>query len=152
MFIWQWRKRRARHSWLLDRSNPTLPAVVSVRGLQRVDVLASFGPPGTQHGTPEEEDEVGSTIMSKEEAARSEGWRRKMTAMGIARTSWRRNHSHNNGGHSCTEREGGGRGRRHHSQSIHKAKNEHKNNPDGLNTRFIQINNQPFSLIMVAFL
>ena len=90
-------RRGGRHSWLLDRSNPTVPAVVSVRGLQRVDVLANFGPPGTQHGTPEEEDEVGNTIMSMEEAARSEGSRRKMIAMVVAHTFRGRN-THNNGG------------------------------------------------------
>jgi len=53
--------------------------------------------------------------------------------------------------HAQREREEGEGGDIIHKAST-KHKNEHKNNPDGLNTRFIQINNQPFSLIMVAFL
>jgi len=57
-----------------------------VRGLQRVDVLANFGPPGTQHGTLEEEDEVGSIFTPVEEAACPEWRRRRRIAMVVAHT------------------------------------------------------------------
>ena len=57
-----------------------------MRGLQRVDVLASFGPPGNQHGVSEEEDEAGSTITSMEEAACLERRGRRGVTMGVAHT------------------------------------------------------------------
>ena len=56
-----------------------------MRRLQRVDVLASFGPPGNQYGVSEEEDEVGSTITSMEEAACLE-WRRRGITVVVAHT------------------------------------------------------------------
>ena len=117
-------ERKGRKTFLITRSlkSKTLPAVVSVRGLQRVDVLANFGPPGTQHGTPEEEDEVGSIFTSKEEAACPEGRRRRVNAMVVACTLWRRKHSQQWWG-THAQRERGGRGRRHHPQST---RSEHK--------------------------
>ena len=86
-----------------------------MRGLQRVDVLANFGPPGTQHGTPEEEDKGGSIVTSMEEAASSEG-RRRVIAMVVARTSWRRKHSQRWWGtHAKREREEGEEGDINHN-------------------------------------
>ena len=117
---------KGRKIFLITRSlkSKTLPAVVSVRGLQRVDVLANFGPSGTQHGMPEEEDEVGSILTSMEEAACPKGRRRRVIAMVVARTLWRRKHSQQWWGtHAQRERERGGRGRRHHPQST---RSEHK--------------------------
>ena len=74
-------------TFLVIRSlkSKTLPVVVSVSGLQWVDVLANFGPSGNQHGTPEEEDEVGSIVTSMEEAVCPER-RRRGIAMVIAHT------------------------------------------------------------------
>ena len=88
-------ERKGRKMFLITRSlkSTTLPAIVSVRGLQWVDVLANFGPPDTQHGMPEEEDEVGSIFTSMEETACPEGRRRRVNAMVVACTLWRRKHS-----------------------------------------------------------
>ena len=81
-------ERKGRKTFLITRSlkSKTLPAVVLLRGVQRVDVLANFGPPGNQHGTPEEEDEVGSIFTSMEEAACPEWRRRRGIAMVVAHT------------------------------------------------------------------
>ena len=80
-------KRKGRKTFLITRSlkSRILPAVVSVRGLQRVDALANFGPPGNQYGAPEEEDEVGSIFTFMEEAACPK-WRRRGIAMVVAHT------------------------------------------------------------------
>ena len=87
MSIQQWRERGGRHSLLLrSLKSKTLPAVVSVRGLQRVDVLVSFGPPGNQHGTPEEEDKVRSIVTSMEEAACPKWRRRRGIVVVVAHT------------------------------------------------------------------
>ena len=111
-------ERQGRKTFQITRSlkSKTLPAVVSVRGLQRVDVLANFGPPGTQQGTPEEEDEVGGIYTSMEEAACPEG-RRRVNAMVVACTLWRRKHSQQWWGtHAQREKEEGKGG-----DIIHKA-------------------------------
>ena len=81
-------ERKRRKTFLITRSLKfkTRPAIVSVRGLQRVDALANFGPPGNQHGMPEEEDEVGSIVTSMEEAACPEWRRRRGIAMVVAHT------------------------------------------------------------------
>ena len=91
----------------LDRSRPFRRRPV-VRGLQRNDPGGSFGPPGTQHGTPEEEEEGGSIVTRMKEAACPEGRRRRLLAMVVARSSWRRKHSQRWWGtHASREREEG---------------------------------------------
>ena len=64
-------EKKGRKTFPITRSlkSKIIPVVVLVRGLQRVDVLANFGLPGTQHGTSEKEYEVGSIFTSMEEAA-----------------------------------------------------------------------------------
>ena len=74
------------HFRLIDRSSPSHRRLV-VRGLQRDDFLASFGPPGTQHGTPEEEEGDDCLITPMEEDARQEKERRKLSTLVVARSS-----------------------------------------------------------------
>ena len=66
-----------------DRSRPFCRRPV-VRRLQRNDPGGSFGPPGTQHGTPEEEEDGGSIVTPMEEEACPEGRRRRVLAMVVA--------------------------------------------------------------------
>ena len=81
-------ERKGRKTFLITRSlkSKILPAIVSVRELQRIDVLANFGPPGNQHGTPEEEDEVGSIVTSMEETVCLEWMRRRGIVVVVAHT------------------------------------------------------------------
>ena len=60
-----------------------------VRGLQRDDLRGSFGPPGTLHETPKEEEGGGSIVTPREGEACLEGERRRLLAMVVARSSWR---------------------------------------------------------------
>ena len=66
-----------------DRSRPFHRRPVVGR-LQRNDLGGSFGPPSTQHGTPEEEGDGGSIITPMEEEACPEGRRRRLLAMVVA--------------------------------------------------------------------
>ena len=63
----QWRKEKGNVPGYLDRLSPSRRRLIE-RRLQRVDALDCFGPPGTQQEMLEEEDEVGSIFMYKEEA------------------------------------------------------------------------------------
>ena len=67
MIMQQWRKEKGNVPGYLDRLRPSRRRLIE-RRLQRVDALDCFGPPGTQQEMPEEEDEVGSIFMFKEEA------------------------------------------------------------------------------------
>ena len=73
-------------SWFIDRSSPSRRRLV-VRGLQRDDFLASFGLPGTQHGTTEDEEGDDCRITPIEEDARQEEEMMKLSALVVARSS-----------------------------------------------------------------
>ena len=66
-----------------DRSSPFRRRPV-VRRLQQNYPVGSFGPPSTQYGTHEEEEDDGSIVTPMEEKACLEGRRRRLLAMVVA--------------------------------------------------------------------
>ena len=69
-----------------------------MRGLQRDEFLASFGPPGTQHGTPEEEEGDDCLITPMEKDARQEKGEEKAIRLSRCSLFLDGGEAHSNGG------------------------------------------------------